>query len=151
MSKQWYGSLNNRISENRLQPIPTVGMGATEHLWSDRHAYTVLEVSKETVIVTVEVEKIGMVTREYPKWIKARQDEAKVIKGSCQDGSAQYEFTNDNDISKATTYYFNKNTSMYRQENRKWNGKEYLPTGTTTKEKQSITLGYKDEYYDPCF
>lgn len=44
-----YGNLINRISENRCYKtdfVPNVGMGATEYMWSDRHAYSVCIVHK---------------------------------------------------------------------------------------------------------
>ena len=47
MSK-WYGSLNNRIEENRqFCEVIEVGTGVTEYLWSDRHAYEVIEVKDQ--------------------------------------------------------------------------------------------------------
>ena len=47
MSK-WYGSLNNRLEENR-QFVETikVGTGVTEYSWSDRHPYEVVEVKDQ--------------------------------------------------------------------------------------------------------
>lgn len=47
MSK-WYGSLNNRLEENR-QFIDTieVGTGVTEYSWSDRHPYEVVAVKDQ--------------------------------------------------------------------------------------------------------
>lgn len=47
MSKNWYGSLNNRICERSKSDAPTVGMGVTEFCWSDRHAYEVIEVKDD--------------------------------------------------------------------------------------------------------
>lgn len=47
MSSTWYGSLNNRIDERRRSAPPEVGMGATEYLWSDRHAYEVIAVKDD--------------------------------------------------------------------------------------------------------
>ena len=45
MSRAWYGSVNNRIEENRqFCETIEVGTGMTEYLWSDRHAYEVVEV-----------------------------------------------------------------------------------------------------------
>ena len=45
MARKWYGSLNNRIEENRqyCKEIK-VGDGMTEYFWSDRHAYEVVNV-----------------------------------------------------------------------------------------------------------
>lgn len=39
------GSLINNIMSNTRNHEPTVGMGATELCWTDRHAYTVTQVS----------------------------------------------------------------------------------------------------------
>lgn len=48
MSKIWYGSVNNRLEENRMfcKEIE-VGTGMTEYSWSDRHAYEVVEVKDQ--------------------------------------------------------------------------------------------------------
>ena len=45
MSRQWYGSLNNRMEENRMfcEEIK-VGTGMTEYSYSDRQAYEVTKV-----------------------------------------------------------------------------------------------------------
>ena len=45
MSRVWYGSLNNRLDENKqfCEEIK-VGTGVTEYFYSDRHAYEVVEV-----------------------------------------------------------------------------------------------------------
>ena len=48
--KETYGNITNRIAEKHcLFPIDfdvTIGMGATEYMWSDRHPYSVVEVFK---------------------------------------------------------------------------------------------------------
>lgn len=48
MSRQWYGSLNNRVEENRMfcDEIK-VGTGVTKYSWSDRHAYEVVAVKDQ--------------------------------------------------------------------------------------------------------
>ena len=45
---KWYGSLNNRVEENRMfcDEIK-VGTGVTEYMWSDTHAYEVVEVKDQ--------------------------------------------------------------------------------------------------------
>lgn len=45
MANRWYGSVQNRIEENKMfcDEIK-VGMGMTEYSWSDRHPYEVVEV-----------------------------------------------------------------------------------------------------------
>ena len=48
MSRKWYGSLDNRLEENRQYCDEIkVGTGVTEYLWSDRHAYEVVEVKDQ--------------------------------------------------------------------------------------------------------
>lgn len=60
--KKWYGSLENRLEENQKE-IPTieVGMGVTEYLWSDRHAYEVTRVvnQKDVFIREYDVKHNG--------------------------------------------------------------------------------------------
>ncbi len=47
MSK-WYGSLNNRLEENRMMcDAIEVGTGVTEYSWSDRHPYEVVAVKDQ--------------------------------------------------------------------------------------------------------
>ena len=48
MSKVWYGSLNNRLEENRMfcETIE-IGTGVTEYLYSDRKAYEVIAVKDQ--------------------------------------------------------------------------------------------------------
>lgn len=45
---KWYGSVQNRLMANSKMPVPKVGMGATELLWSDRNAFEVIEVKDKT-------------------------------------------------------------------------------------------------------
>lgn len=48
MGRRWYGSLNNRIEENRqFCDEIKVGTGMTEYLWSDRKAYEVVAVKDQ--------------------------------------------------------------------------------------------------------
>lgn len=59
MSRKWYGSLNNRLEENRMfcEEI-TVGTGVTEYSYSDRHAYEVIEVKDQKHVKIREYEAI---------------------------------------------------------------------------------------------
>ena len=53
MSRVWYGSMNNRMEENKtFCDEINVGTGMTEYSWSDRHAYEVIDV-KDQKHVTV--------------------------------------------------------------------------------------------------
>lgn len=53
MGKRWYGSVVNRICENKkFVPEIKVGTGATEYFYSDRHPYEVTRVySQEHVFI----------------------------------------------------------------------------------------------------
>jgi len=53
------GSLVNYIMSGRSALCPEVGMGATELWWSDRHAYTIVEVSgdKKRIVVQRDIAK----------------------------------------------------------------------------------------------
>lgn len=44
---RWYGSLQNRLEERTRQPMPEVGMGVTECMWSDREPYEIISVEDE--------------------------------------------------------------------------------------------------------
>lgn len=52
MSRKFYGSLQNRLMENKDCEEVTVGMGMTEYGYSDRYPYEVIEV-KDQKHVTV--------------------------------------------------------------------------------------------------
>ena len=94
---------------------PEVGMGCTECWWSDSHAATITKISPSG------------------KTIWYRRDKAKVVSGSCQDGSAEYE------------YEFDENGYDHKATLRK-DGK-YRATGTDC----YIALDCRVEYYDPHF
>ena len=42
---KWYGNLINRLAEGQQIGEPQVGYGVTEYCYSDRHAYTIVEVA----------------------------------------------------------------------------------------------------------
>jgi hypothetical protein len=69
-----FGSVINKIMEESRDRPPEVGMGVTRILWSDRQAWSVVEVYPEG------------------KKIRVRQDRAVVMSGSAFDGSAVYRF-----------------------------------------------------------
>jgi hypothetical protein len=50
-------SLINHLYSQSRNPAPTVGMGATICLWTDRHAATVVAVSENGKTVTVQQDK----------------------------------------------------------------------------------------------
>lgn len=46
-----YGSINNRLEACCKMPVPEIGMGVTELLWSDREPYEVIKVINEKKIL----------------------------------------------------------------------------------------------------
>lgn len=42
---KWYGNLTNRLAEGGETAKPEVCMGVTQYMYSDRHAYTIVEVA----------------------------------------------------------------------------------------------------------
>lgn len=48
------GSFVNQVMAQSKNPTPVVGMGATHCAYSDRHPYTVIEVSKSGRVVTLQ-------------------------------------------------------------------------------------------------
>jgi hypothetical protein len=65
MGRKWYGSLNNRVDENKMYCDKIeVGTGMTEYSWSDRHAYEVTAV-KDQKHVTVREYDHKHVGEEY--------------------------------------------------------------------------------------
>lgn len=57
MSRVWYGSLQNRLEEDRqFTDLIEVGTGMTEYLWSDRHAYEVIEVIDQKHVTVRELD-----------------------------------------------------------------------------------------------
>lgn len=57
MSKKWYGSIDNRIDENKMfcDKIE-IGTGMTEYHWSDRTAYEVVEVINQEHVFVRELQ-----------------------------------------------------------------------------------------------
>ena len=55
MTRKRYGSVVNRLYENpNTTPEITVGTGMTEYLWSDRHAWEVIEVADQKHVTVRE-------------------------------------------------------------------------------------------------
>jgi hypothetical protein len=53
-----YGSFQNHIFGNgKNEVVPQIGMGATQILWTDRHAYTIVEISPSGKKIIVQRDK----------------------------------------------------------------------------------------------
>lgn len=119
-------SLVNAIYSNAVigQPEVEIGMGATLLGWTDRHAATIVGIGQ---IITV------------------KQDNAKVVKGSVQNGSAEYEYSPNPDGAR---YHFKKDkhgrwkSVQFNPETKRWNK---VDSG------YGLSIGRREEYYDPHF
>lgn len=113
-----FGNLMNRIAEEAKMPEPKVGMGATINMHSDRYAVTIVEVVS-------------------PSRIVVQHDRSKLIGGSRQSESQEYEFTPN---PKGEKKVFSK------RKNGLW-----IESGHERGSGTSLTIGVRDEYYDPGF
>lgn len=125
------GSIINHVMSRQTngEPEPTVGMGATVLMYSDRHAATVTRVERVAGTIVIDV----------------RHDVAKVVKGSTFDGSAEYEYTPDPEGWLNT---FRKNQKTGRWDS-VWFNREtgrYNKNGTG-----GLAIGRREEYRDPHF
>lgn len=126
------GSFQNRIKELMVigAPTPTVGMGVTITMYSDRHSGTVFHVTKkgESTLLLV------------------RRDIVKRIDNTGISESQQYEYTSD---VNGYPYYFKQ-----KRANSLW--QQYAmnrDTGRLNKVKggNGLYVGEREEYYDFSF
>ena len=90
MSRQWYGSLNNRIEENRQYCDEIkVGDGMTEYFWSDRHAYEVVDVKDQKHVYVREYDHKHVGEEYQNKW-ELISDESKPIRYITKRGKYWY-------------------------------------------------------------
>ena len=92
---KWYGSLNNRLLEHSKGNKPEVGMGVTQTLWSDRHAFEVIEVKDD-------------------RHITVRQLTAKRVDKNGMSECQDYEFTSDERNPKYRLYKTKKGRWVIR-------------------------------------
>lgn len=157
MSK-WYGSIENRLDEGKQFEEIKIGTGVTEMCWSDRYPYEVVEIIDD-------------------KHILIRACDHKIISGSAEDGSAEYEYTlrpyeeiiltkellEDNNkmlyISAYNPKLYKKILSSHIGDTIANNNHLLVKTKFGWKERYSngkynvnkFTIGIKEYYYDPSF
>lgn len=114
------------------EPKPVVGMGATILGWTDRRAATIVKVEETTGKVNAYI-------------IEVVEDDYKVVAGSMQDGSAEYEYT-----PRADGYRL-----MYRKNriNGMWEEVRRNPeTGRLNKTNgNGLKIGKRNKWSDPSF
>lgn len=69
MSKKWFGSLFNRLEENKMycEEIK-VGTGVTEYMYSDRYVYEVVEVIDQKHVFVRELDPIAVGPSMSNQW-----------------------------------------------------------------------------------
>lgn len=127
MTMALYGSLQNRMMEQGVkgQPTPEVNMGATVLAYTDRYAATIIGIQVNQGRITLTVQ----------------EDEAKVVKGTTMDGSAEYEYHRNANGTKRT----------FRQDGKgRW---REVQDGRMTKIGSGLGLRIGDRlhYHDPHF
>lgn len=91
MSKVWYGSINNRIEENRMYCDKIeVGTGVTEYYWSDRHPYEVVEVKDQKHVKVRELGHRATHINGFANEWELFSDESKPIKALTKRGNYWY-------------------------------------------------------------
>ena len=124
------GSVMNHLASRATigQPEPTVGMGATILMWTDRGAATITSVFK-----------IGKTT-----YLTVQRDREVRISGSVQDGSADYEFQR-NPNGSTTTYRQARDGGWQKVDINPDTGRYVATRGA------GLRIGERDEYRDPSF
>ena len=122
------GSLVNHILSNGIQNKPETGAPATLLGWTDRYAATITEVFE----------------RNGRTFIEVKLDTSTVVRGSEQDGTAEYQYTRNNG---ETPRYFRL------EKNGEWvSVMRSLVTGRWVKNNTyGIVIGRRETYYDPTF
>lgn len=125
--------INHLLARGTIgQPEVKVGMGATILCWTDRHAATIFRVFEHKGMVAVET----------------RDDDAKVIKGSGHDGSAEYEFKVN--VSGYRRYFVLK--EAWRECGVVSLPEQPLKLKLGTKGSgHGLRIGSRDAYHDPSF
>lgn len=129
---------------------PEPGDGATQGVGSDSYAYTIVDVSSERVKATVRDHQGEMIEVMWPKWIEVIQDDAKVVRGSGQDGSAEYEY--ETRLDSSATRFILKD-GRYRQATRKYRPetRSYEVLNSCRKDAPTMSVGFRRYYRDPSF
>jgi hypothetical protein len=121
MKTHGMGSMTNILTANTKSQEPTVGMGATECCYSDRHAYTVVDIIRF---------KTGTRKGEV-KEVVLQQDTATRIDKNGMSESQEYTYTPNPNAERKTA-------RLHKD------GRFYLGSSI-------IRIGERDEYYDFCF
>lgn len=126
--------INHLLARGTIgQPEVKVGMGATILCWTDRHAATIFRVFEWRDLVAVET----------------RDDDAKVVKGSGHDGSAEYEYKT---CVRGYRRYFVLKDGIWRECGVISEPDQPMKLKLGTKGSgHGLRIGSRDAYHDPSF
>lgn len=115
------GSMMNHLMDSPSDVTPAVGMGVTELCWTDRRAYTIIEVVNA-------------------KTLRVQKDKATRTDGNGMSDCQSYSYEPDPEGSIATI--------TLRSTKR---GPRWVAKGYSVKDGNSWKLGIRDEYHDYSF
>lgn len=104
------GSLTNYLMSAETDLAPEVGMGVTELCWSDRHPYTIIDISPTGKTITIQrdtairIDKNGMGDSQTYKY---ERDNNGIIYKARKDKSGRWKILRGNriNIGKREKYY----------------------------------------------
>lgn len=152
----FHGSVENRLEEGRQYGELHVGMGATEMLYTDRHAYTVQKiVSDKRVIVTRDKAVLNDGCSVYGRQ-EYTYTSVPLVEGPREwqcfhplnymfDGGCTCHTLEENGTCEGCPFYKNRRKTNGIELRKCKNG--WKRTGT----EDYFTLGVREEYYDPSF
>ena len=145
MSRKWYGSLDNRLEENKMFcKTIEVGTGVTEYSYTDRRAYEVVEVRDQKHVSIRRLDAIHVGEAMTNTWKLVSNEENSII-----------------DLVRRGDYWYREVTATIDDLNsdnfqiRLWlchNGfdiEKIRKNGKQTKyHKMNVSFGIADYYYD---
>lgn len=160
MSK-WYGSIDNRLEENRqFCDEIKVGTGVTEYGWSDRYAYEVIEVIDQKHVIIRELKHELAGEPMSNKWNLISNPDGRTMEvkkrgkywytfGTLTAEELQEWIEHRDELAESleTTEYIVK--AIYYS---KFDWDKVLEKGKQTKyHRQNLSFGKADYYYDYSF
>ena len=150
MSKKWYGSIDNRIEENKMHVDEIkVGTPVTMYLWSDRNAYEVIGVETQKKVTIREFDAIHTGGAYENKWELKSNEKNPSIK-IAKRGNYWYQVA---EVTPEEAEQIKASEDMQAQISCALNGfnlDEIIETGKTKRKytRVNVSFGTADYYYD---
>ena len=150
MSKKWYGSINNRIEENKMYVDEIkVGTPVTMYSWSDRNAYEVIGVETQKKVTIREFDAIHIGEAYENKWELKSNEKNPAIK-IAKRGNYWYQVT---EVTPEEAEQIKSSEDIDAQISCALNGfnlDEIIETGKTKRKytRVNVSFGKADYYYD---